>query len=148
MPSILLIDDDALFRETLGDALTENGYTVRQAADGAEGTRLLRTMPVDLVLTDIVMPRQEGLETIKALRRIYPKLGIIAMSGGLAQAAPFYLKIAGDFGAQRTLQKPFDLPTLLTAITEVLASEGISPPPASAPTHPDSGSSPTTNDPN
>jgi DNA-binding response OmpR family regulator len=124
MPSILLIEDDDLFRQSLADALTEQDYTVTQAADGAKGVKLFRAAPTDLVLTDIVMPNQEGLETIKALRRDHPKLGIIAMSGGLALNAPLYLKVAGALGANRTLPKPFELPTLMTAITDVLAETG------------------------
>jgi len=124
MPSILLIEDDELFRVALADALTERGYNVTQAGDGAQGVKLFRAAPADLVITDIVMPNKEGLETIEALHRDYPKLGIIAMSGGLAQDAPLYLNIAGVLGANRMLQKPFDLPTLLTAIEEVLAASG------------------------
>src|ERR1035437_6131139 len=124
MSSILLIEDDNLFREAVAAALTEHGYTVTQAADGAQGVRLFRAAPTDLVITDIVMPNKEGLETIEALHREYPKLAIIAMSGGLAREAPLYLSIAGVLGADRMLQKPFALPTLLTAIEEVLAAAG------------------------
>lgn len=120
MPSILLIEDDDFFRDTLAIALTERGYTVTQAADGAKGVKLFLATPTDLVLTDIVMPNQEGVETIETLRRDHPKLGIIAMSGG----PPLYLRVAGAIGANRTLPKPFDLPTLLAAITEVLAQTG------------------------
>ena len=83
--------------------------------------KLFRAAPTDLVITDLVMPNREGLETISALKREYPKLGIIAMSGGIALDSPLYLKLAGSLGAMRTLQKPFDLPTLLTAIKEVLS---------------------------
>jgi CheY-like chemotaxis protein len=75
-----------------------------------------------LVLTDIVMPHKDGTATVKDLRREFPDVGIIAMSGGLAHDAPLYLKIAGAFGANRTLQKPFTLPTLLATVEEVLAS--------------------------
>ena len=121
MPSLLLIEDDDLFRETLALALTERGYQVMQARDGEEGTRLFRVEPADLVLTDIVMPNKEGLATVMELRRDHPKLGIIVMSGGTAQDAPLYLKMAGKFGANRTLQKPFAITTLFQAITEVLA---------------------------
>ena len=121
MPSILLIEDDDLFRETVALALAESGYTIMQARDGDEGTRLLRVEPADLVITDIVMPNKEGLATVMELRRDHPTLGIIAMSGGLAHDAPLYLKLAGNFGANRTLRKPFELTELLTAIKEVLA---------------------------
>lgn len=128
MPSILLIEDDDLFRETIADALTEGGYTVTQAADGVQGVMLFRAAPADLVITDIVMPNKEGIATIEELRRDYPKLGIIAMSGGAAQNPVLYLKVAGLLGATRTLNKPFDLPTLLTAVGEVLAESGKSEP--------------------
>jgi DNA-binding response OmpR family regulator len=124
MPSILLIEDDDLFRDALANALIERGYTVMQARDGDEGLRIFRVEPADLVLTDIVMPNKEGIATVAELRRAHPNLGIIAMSGGLAHNAPLYLKLAGALGANRTLKKPFDLPTLLTAIEEVLAAAG------------------------
>lgn len=130
MPSLLLVEDDDAYREVLAAALSEHGFAVTQAADGAEGVKLFRAAPADLVITDIVMPNQEGLETIKALRRDHPNLGIIAMSGGLAHDAPLYLNIAGALGANRTLRKPFDLPTLLVAIEEVLAGGGDKQPPA------------------
>ena len=121
MPSILLIEDDDLFRDALANALAERGYTVMQARDGAEGMRIFRVEPADLVLTDIVMPNQDGTATVMELRRMNPRLGIIAMSGGVAHNPELYLKLAKNFGANRTLKKPFDLPTLLAAIEEVLA---------------------------
>jgi two-component system sensor histidine kinase/response regulator len=132
MSSILIIEDDDLFRDALANALADRGYSVTQAADGAEGVKEFRAAPTDLVLTDIVMPNQEGLETIAALRRDQPTLGIIAMSGGLAHDAPLYLKVAGGLGANRTLKKPFALPILLAAIEDVLAAAGKKPPPAPA----------------
>ena len=124
MPSILLIEDDDLYREALADALTQHGYAVTQAADGEKGMKLFRTAPTDLVITDLVMPNKEGIATIEELRRDYPKLGIIAMSGGLAQDASLYLRIAGALGANRMLNKPFELLTFLATIEEVLAEIG------------------------
>jgi len=121
MATILLIEDDDLFRETLAIALTGRGYTVMQARDGDQGLEIYRVEPADLVITDIVMPNKEGLATVTELRRDYPKLGIIAMSGGLAQDAPLYLQLAANFGANRMLKKPFELATLLAAVKEVLA---------------------------
>ena len=129
MPSILLIEDDELFRDALANALTERGYTVTQARDGEEGVKRFRATPVDVVITDIVMPNKEGVATVTELRRDYPQLGIIAMSGGAAHDSVLYLKLAGAFGAMRTLRKPFNLPTLLTAIEEVLAETGKDKPP-------------------
>ena len=129
MSSILLIEDDELFRVALADALTERGYTVTQAADGEKGVKLFRAAPADLVITDIVMPNKEGIATIEELHRDFPNLGIIAMSGGLAHDAPLYLKLAGALGANRTLKKPFNLPTLLAAIEEVLRMAAKASPP-------------------
>ena len=129
MTSVLIIEEDDLFREVLGIALTELGYAVTQAADGETGMKLFRAVPTDLVLTDIVMPNKDGIAVVAELRRDYPKLGIIAMSGGLMHDAR--LKIAGA-GANRTLMKPFNLPTLLAAIEEVLKMAAkASPPPCS-----------------
>ena len=142
MPSILLIEDDDLFREALADALNGRGYAVTQASDGEQGVKLFRTEPTDLVLTDIVMPNQEGIATVMELRRAYPNVGIIAMSGGLAHNAPLYLKLAGSLGATRTLKKPFGLPALLTAIEETLAARCS----RSAPTPPKRAAQPSGND--
>ncbi len=122
MSSILLIEDDELFRGALADALTERGFTVTQAADGAQGVKLFYAEPTDLVLTDIVMPNKDGTAAVADLRRDFPSFGIIAMSGGAANNPALYLKIAGALGANRTLKKPFSLPMLLATMEEVLAA--------------------------
>lgn len=124
MPAILLIEDDELFRGAVAMALTAHGYAVTEAADGDEGLAKFKAQPADLVLTDIVMPNKEGLATVQELRQLRPKLGIIAMSGGLAKNSPLYLKLAGSFGADRTLEKPFTLSLLFEAVEEVLAKTG------------------------
>ena len=121
MARILIIDDDDSVRAMLRLALLHFGHTVTAARDGKEGLQMFWQGSVDLVITDIVMPNKEGLATVMELRRDHPTLGIIAMSGGLAHDAPLYLKLAGNFGANRTLRKPFELTELLTAIKEVLA---------------------------
>ena len=130
MPSILLIEDNDLFREALANALTERGYTVSQAADGEQGVKMFRAKPTDLVITDIVMPNKDGTAVVAEFRREYPGVGIIAMSGGAALDPALYLELAGAFGANRTLKKPFTLPTLLQAIDEVLAKSVGDKPPA------------------
>jgi DNA-binding response OmpR family regulator len=121
MPSILLIEDDNYYREALAIALVACGYTVNQATDGEQGVRLFRAKPTDLVITEIVLPNKDGTAAVAELRREYPRLGIIAVSGSFAQDAPLYLKIAEGFGADRTLKKPFTFATLFHAINEVLA---------------------------
>jgi len=124
LTSILLIEDDHLFRETLANALTERGFAVTQAADGEAGVKLFRVAPTDLVITDIVMPNKEGIALVVELHRDFPKLGIIAMSGGAARDPALYLKLAGLFGANRTLPKPFTIDALLGAIQGMLAETG------------------------
>jgi DNA-binding response OmpR family regulator len=118
MPSILLIEDDNRYREALTIALVACGYTVTQAKEGAQGVKLFRAKPTDFVITEIVMPNKEGTAVVAELRREYPDVGIIAVSGGRAQDAPLYLKIAEGFGADRTLKKPFTFATLFQAIEE------------------------------
>ena len=114
----MVIDDDNGFREMVRVALTKAGYVVTEAGDGKIGLASYRQDPADLVLTDILMPNADGLETIRNLRRHDPQVKIIAMSGARTQS---YLALASTFGAQRVLAKPFAFDVLLTAIREILA---------------------------
>ena len=129
MASILIIDDDDLLREILVTTLTHAGHTVYQAPDGRQGCDLFHASPTDLVITDIIMPGQEGIETMLKLRRMRPGLPIIAMSGGLTHSE-FYLDMAAKLGATRILAKPFTPAELQTLIAAVLANN--SPPRAAA----------------
>jgi CheY-like chemotaxis protein len=122
MASILVIDDDAPIRLLLKEALSRDGHAVRVAVDGIDGVRLFRTHSADLIITDLVMPEQDGLATIMELRRIEPQLPIIAMSGGMVQNPKLYLQLAEKLGANRVLQKPFVLQDLLATVADVLAS--------------------------
>ncbi len=119
MASILLIDDDTSLREIIAMILEHAGHAVRQASDGSRGVALFRAAPADLVITDLIMPGQEGIQTIVELRREHPKLPIIAISGGLLNSE-LYLKLASKLGAHRTLAKPFSGDELLKAIDEIL----------------------------
>jgi CheY-like chemotaxis protein len=121
MASILLVDDDELLRGVLAKALVLGGHAVIQASDGKAAMKLAQTQAIDLVITDIVMPVQEGLETIMGLRREHPGLPIIAMSGG-ATNSKLYLQIAAKVGARRMLSKPFSPGQLLDLVDEVLKS--------------------------
>jgi CheY-like chemotaxis protein len=122
MATILLIDDDELLRGALVQSLVNGGHKVIEAADGRQGCELARSLSVDLVLTDLVMPVQEGVETILTLRRERPRLPVIAMSGGVTNSK-LYLDIAGKIGAKRMLPKPFTPKTLLSLVEQVLAEE-------------------------
>lgn len=122
MATILLIDDDDLLRGAIVQSLIIAGHKVVQAADGQKGCELARSTPVDIVVTDLVMPVQEGVETILTLRRERPRLPIIAMSGGVTNSG-LYLDIAGKIGAKRILPKPFFPKALITLIEQVLTEE-------------------------
>ena len=118
MVRILVIDDDDDFRHMLRMALEQDGYVVEEARNGLEGSQRQRTEPVDLVITDILMPEQEGLETIQTLRQEFPEIKITAISGGVGRLN--FLPHARLFGALRTLQKPFTLQQLYDMVREVL----------------------------
>ena len=118
MVRILLIDDDDDFRRMLRTALEQDGYVVEEARNGHEGSQCYRTAPADLVILDLLMPQQEGLETIRALRQEFPEVKIIAISGGIGRLN--FLPLARMFGALQTLQKPFTLQQLHEVVREVL----------------------------
>lgn len=121
MANILLIDDDDTLRDVLASALAHYGHVVRQAGNGVEGLKCYREQPADLVITDIVMPEKEGLDTIRDLRRDFPDARIIAMSGGLAHDPRLYLHMAEKFGAHAVLSKPFPLADLIRAVETAMA---------------------------
>jgi CheY-like chemotaxis protein len=117
---ILIIDDEDQPRRMLQQVLIRVGYDVVEARDGNEGLQLFRTSPTDLIITDILMPEKEGLETIIDLRREFPAVKIIAISGGGRTGNLNFLEVAKRLGAQRTLQKPFELQEMIAAVRELL----------------------------
>jgi len=120
MANLILIEDDKDLREILAMSLADAGHVVRQAKEGREALTMFHREPSDVVITDLIMPGKEGLETIVSLRKERPKLPIIAISGGV-EHSPVYLGLAARLGAQRTLAKPFKIEELLKAIDDVLA---------------------------
>lgn len=120
MVSILLVDDDDEFLTMLTDVLERGGYQVQQASDGQQAIDLYRTQPADLVITDLVMPEKEGIQLIMELRRLNPKVKIIAISGAGESLVEEYLKMAKVLGAQRVLAKPFSEPEILAAVSQVI----------------------------
>jgi CheY-like chemotaxis protein len=121
MRRILVIDDSQDTRELMQLLLEHAGYTVEVAPDGAAGLRAQLARPADLVITDIFMPKQDGLETIAELRRRHPDLKVIAISGGGEVVKnPGYLLTARELGAHAVLAKPFDVQALLSAVRELL----------------------------
>jgi CheY-like chemotaxis protein len=124
MAKILVIDDDAAIRRMLVRILTTAGHSVMEAPDGREGIELLHASQTKVVITDIIMPRQEGIETILEIRREAPAVRIIAMSGSSQNSGMSYLDFAAKLGAHAVLAKPFRASALLDAVAEVLSSKG------------------------
>jgi CheY-like chemotaxis protein len=120
MVHILLIDDDDQFRTMLRQLMERNGYEVTEASGGKEGIRLYRENPKDLVITDLIMPGKDGIETIRELKKEFPDVKVIAVSGGGRLGPQDYLHLAKMLGARRTLTKPINLTELLNAIEEIL----------------------------
>jgi CheY-like chemotaxis protein len=120
MAQILLIDDEEPVRLTLGALLRVAGHEVVAAADGAEGLEWFQRQAFDLVITDMVMPKKGGRETIAALRRLRPGLKIIAMYGGGRITGDDSPATAQSLGADRLLAKPITLAELRAAVSDVL----------------------------
>lgn len=121
MTLILVIDDEALVRDTIRLALQRSGYEIDEAADGEEGVRKFREKLPELVITDIIMPNKEGIETITEIRSISPGARVIAISGGGRIGDMRVLDYAKKLGADRVLEKPLREKTLLSAVSEMLA---------------------------
>ena len=120
MANVLIIDDDDVARAVLLRTMMMAGHEAVGARDGVEGMEQFRDRPVDLVITDIFMPNQEGLATIMELRRNAPTLKIIAISGGGARASLDVLPVAEALGAHRTLRKPFTPGEVMEVVRAVL----------------------------
>jgi DNA-binding response OmpR family regulator len=113
---ICLIEDDELVRERIALQLGELGYDVLQADDGDEGLAIIGRENPDAAVIDILMPGKDGLETITAMRRLRPKIRIIAVSGGGRVGPRIYLDLACQVGADVTLVKPITTEQLQAAI--------------------------------
>ncbi|HWX20059.1 MAG TPA: response regulator, partial [Candidatus Binatia bacterium] len=116
MPRILIIDNDDYVRGWLRDVLIEARHEVGVAPNGRVGLRELNQRPADLVITEMLLPEMDGVETILALRRGHPGTKIIAVSAGGIVAAHSYLRLARALGVDRTLAKPFTQSELLDSI--------------------------------
>ena len=120
MSRILIIDDDIQVRAMLRQMLERSGYDVTDAPDGEAGMMLQRKEPAELVITDIIMPEKEGIETIMELRKEFPAVKIIAISGGGRIGPKDYLEMAERLGASRTMRKPIPRQELLDTVCELL----------------------------
>lgn len=125
MTVILVIDDDEDMREFISMTLTRAGYEVATATDGEHGMAAVKDRldtPFDLVISDIFMPGKDGIEFLGSLRQLYPKLPVIAVTGGFTGVKKPYADSMTAMGAAQSLLKPFTPAQLLDAVTAALAT--------------------------
>jgi CheY-like chemotaxis protein len=119
---ILVIDDDELIRLTIKNVLKRINLTVLEAKNGNEGLSVFKSEQPHMVITDILMPDKEGLETIKEMREFNPNVKILAISGGGNMQNMTFLQLAEKLGANLTLTKPLKPDDLLKAVQTLLTA--------------------------
>ena len=120
--NILVVDDDLLYRELIGKALNKEGHKATLVENGVEAIRKIKEENFDLMITDILMPEKEGIEIIQEVRETHPDLKIIAISSGGRVGYSSFLRIAEAFGADQSLEKPFNPAQLIEKITQLSAT--------------------------
>lgn len=115
---VLIIDDEVRIRELVRMWLEKEGFEVFEAENGKKGFKAHHTCPVELVICDLIMPEQEGIETISQFKNEFPEVGLIAISGGGKIGSDSYLAMAEQLGAWKVFTKPLDMPSLIQAIKE------------------------------
>lgn len=120
-PGCLVVDDDPMVREVVARTLDSAGYSVRSAGNGNEAVEIFSQQPCAIVVTDIVMPEKEGIETILELKRLDSRVKILAISGGGRERGKEFLRYASRLGASAVLAKPFRKAELLEAVSRLEA---------------------------
>lgn len=120
MSRILIIDDDAATRDILRQTFERAGFEVEVAADGNEGIACYRRNPAAVVITDIIMPDREGIETLIEIKGIDPDAKIIAISGGGRTGASDFLALAKKLGAEQVFAKPLDRRALVASVRSMV----------------------------
>jgi CheY-like chemotaxis protein len=127
MSLVLIIDDDPQMRTVIRRILTSAGHRTIEAGNGREGLDAFRSFAPDIVITDILMPEKEGIETIIELCKAKRRAKILAVSGSFTDGGIDFLAIAGKFGADLVLQKPFRADELQDAVSRLAALPGADP---------------------
>ena len=122
MAKILVVDDDAMVRRTIRASLQRVGHDVVEAGDGLEAIGVLKKAEVDLVVSDIIMPEVDGIGLLLKLRKQFPRLRVIVISGGGRAQNVDFLRMAQTLGANHVLAKPFTRATLLHHVHRRLAA--------------------------
>jgi CheY-like chemotaxis protein len=125
MARILVVDDDPTIRAIAQELLLCSGHELFEAADGDEALRVAATMPIDLIVLDMLMPNKDGIETIQAVKRDHPDTRILAISSGGRMDGATLLKLASAFGADETMLKPLRLATFAVIVDALLARDAV-----------------------
>jgi DNA-binding response OmpR family regulator len=123
MPGILIVEDEKQIREMLKISLIRHKYTVLEAVDGKDAILHFKPSLTDLVITDLIMPDEDGLKVIMKLRESKPSIKIIAISGGGKAGPGSYLNLAKALGADAVFSKPFSIKDLIATIKLLLHDE-------------------------
>lgn len=123
MPGILIVEDEKDLREMLKISLLRRKFTVYEAENGKDAINHFKPSITDLVITDIIMPDEDGLKVIIKLRELKPTIKIIAISGGGKAGPGSYLHLAKALGADAIFSKPFSINDLITKMEELLTFE-------------------------
>lgn len=120
MARVLVVDDDSAMRRMINRVLTEAQHQVVEAENGLEGIQKFRSEGPEIIVMDLIMPDQDGIQTIQEIRQSGSNTGIIAISGGGVGSSEMYLSMARDLGADVVVEKPFRPEDLLAAVDELL----------------------------
>jgi DNA-binding response OmpR family regulator len=125
MPGVLIVEDDKELREMLKLALLRKNFTVLEAENGKVAIAHFKPLITDVVVTDLIMPEEDGLKVVIKLRELKPSLKIIAISGGGKVGPGSYLNLAKALGADATYSKPFSINEVVIKIEELLNHENV-----------------------
>lgn len=123
MPGVLIVEDEKDLREMLKTSLIRRKYTVVEAENGKDAITHFKPLIIDIVVTDLIMPDEDGLKVIIKLKEMKPNLKIIAISGGGKAGPGNYLNVAKALGADAVFSKPFSINDLILKIGELLEAE-------------------------
>jgi CheY-like chemotaxis protein len=123
MPGILIVEDNQELREILKESLNRKRFTVQEAENGKDAIIHFKPGVTDLVITDLIMPEEDGLKVIMKLREIKPSIKVIAISGGGKAGPASYLNLAKALGADAIYSKPFSVNEMIEKIEELLEIE-------------------------
>jgi CheY-like chemotaxis protein len=123
MPGVLLVEDDKEFREMLKLSLLRRSFKVQEAENGKDAITHFKPLVTDIVVTDLIMPEEDGLKVVIKLRELKPSIKIIAISGGGKVGPGSYLNLAKALGADAIYSKPFSINELIAKIEQLVENE-------------------------